>query len=211
MDGIKRDQSLKLVGAVLMAIDHIGAVLFPEQIFLRIIGRLSFPVFAYDCAKGAHLSKNPARYALRLAVFAVVSQLPYYLCFGHGKLNILFTLLYGLVCCVLWGEGGTVRIFSAALLFAGFWMPFLDYGAYGIISIFLFYVFYNKRLYASILFAAATLAYSYSAGVYIQCFAVFSLFLIYPGISFGLKVPKYFFYFFYPAHLMLLWAVRLAL
>lgn len=38
---------LKIVAAVSMLIDHIGAELFPEIIVLRIIGRLAFPVFFF--------------------------------------------------------------------------------------------------------------------------------------------------------------------
>ena len=38
--------ALKIVASIIMLVDHIGNVLFPKIICLRIIGRLAFPIFA---------------------------------------------------------------------------------------------------------------------------------------------------------------------
>jgi len=209
MQIIGKDQGLKLLGVLFMVVDHVGAILLPEFVFLRVIGRLSFPIFAYECAKGAVFSRNIPKYMARLALFSLVSQFPYYLCFGYGNLNIGFTLLYGVICCDLWGKSGKYRLFSVMFFAASFWMPFLNYGAYGIAAIFLFYIFYNDKIYASIAFLTATFVYSYSKGIYVQLFAAFSLVPVYLVNILSVKLPKYFFYVFYPAHLFVIYGIKL--
>lgn len=68
---------LKLIALITMLIDHIGAVLFPQIALLRIIGRVSFPLYAFLAAEGCRYSRDRGRYALRLGIFALVSEIPY--------------------------------------------------------------------------------------------------------------------------------------
>lgn len=68
---------LKLIAAILMLIDHIGATLLPSYFILRIIGRLSFPIFAYIVAKGAKRTKDLDIYISRIIIFALASQIPF--------------------------------------------------------------------------------------------------------------------------------------
>ena len=55
---------LKTVACILMVIDHIGLVIFPYVQILRIIGRLSFPIFAYFITEGCKYTKNKFKYFL---------------------------------------------------------------------------------------------------------------------------------------------------
>ena len=50
--------ALKIIGAVSMFIDHVGVLFFPRVLFLRIIGRLAFPIFAYLIAEGCRHTNN---------------------------------------------------------------------------------------------------------------------------------------------------------
>ena len=52
---------LKIIAFVTMAIDHIGYVFFPQYMWLRVIGRLAFPIFAYCLALGCVYTKNPKK------------------------------------------------------------------------------------------------------------------------------------------------------
>jgi len=70
---------LKIIAVLSMLVDHIGAIFFPKIIFLRIVGRISFPIFAYFVAEGWHYTHNKARYAILLFVFALLSFVPYLL------------------------------------------------------------------------------------------------------------------------------------
>ena len=71
---------LKLLACLFMLIDHtgylLGQKLFPDYYLLfRIVGRLAFPIFAYSVAVGFTKTRSPYRYLLRMATWAVVSEL----------------------------------------------------------------------------------------------------------------------------------------
>ena len=94
---------LKWIALITMLIDHIGAIIgyatFSSwQIpwlydVLRVIGRLSFPIFAFFIAEGWHYTKNRKKYFLLLLIFAIISQPIYYFALNTSvfALNILFT------------------------------------------------------------------------------------------------------------------------
>ena len=63
---------LKMIALITMTIDHVGVILLPQYPILRIIGRLSFPIFAYMVAEGCHYTHDIKKYAARLFLFAVV-------------------------------------------------------------------------------------------------------------------------------------------
>jgi hypothetical protein len=62
---------LKLIAAVIMLIDHIGFVIFPEHIVFRLIGRLAMPIFAYSIALGFTKTRSYKKYLLRMGIFAI--------------------------------------------------------------------------------------------------------------------------------------------
>ncbi len=64
---------LKIVAIVTMAIDHVNDILYSDTLLLHIIGRLSFPLFAYLVALGIESTKKPKRYMVTLLFFAFVS------------------------------------------------------------------------------------------------------------------------------------------
>ena len=93
---------LKILAIITMVIDHIGAFFFPHLIVLRILGRLSFPIFAWLVGTGAVKTKNIDNYLARLALFAFISQIPFYFAFstiGYSMFyaNVIFTLFFGLL------------------------------------------------------------------------------------------------------------------
>lgn len=56
-------ESLKLIACVTMLLDHIGAVFLPgyyTYYALRILGRLSFPIYCFLLVEGAHHTRNPS-------------------------------------------------------------------------------------------------------------------------------------------------------
>ena len=69
--------SLKLLAAVTMVVDHIGAYLLPNVIILRIIGRLSFPLFAFFIAEGCRYTRNRLRRFLLVLGLALVCEAGY--------------------------------------------------------------------------------------------------------------------------------------
>lgn len=203
---------LKLIAITTMLIDHIGAVLFPEIIIFRIIGRLAFPLFAFLLTEGYRHTSNLKTYLTRLAVFALISQYPFWQAFGYDAgLNIFFTLITGLLAIYLVEHYQNILPVFILGLMAD--LINLDYGMFGIILIFLIYYYRNefKRLTIylillySLFYIPGGLQADYEAvHYYIQFFALISLIFIklYNGRE-GLKL-KYFFYVFYPAHLLII-------
>ena len=61
--------ALKFLAAALMLVDHIGYLLFPQALFLRIIGRLSFPLFAFAISEGCRYTKNKTKHFLLIFKF----------------------------------------------------------------------------------------------------------------------------------------------
>lgn len=97
--GISAD-ALKVIAMVTMLIDHTGAVLFPETLWLRLIGRVSYPIFVWLLVMGFTHTSNLKKYMLRMGIFALLSEVPFDLAFS-GRLtvrtqNIYFTLLLSL-------------------------------------------------------------------------------------------------------------------
>ena len=90
---------LKLIVIAAMTADHLGALIFPEALWLRVVGRLAMPIIAFLLVEGYHHTHHLGRYLLRLLVFAVLTQPVYRLVFPHG-LNVFFDLLVGL--CLIW-------------------------------------------------------------------------------------------------------------
>lgn len=104
--------ALKLIALITMTIDHVGAILLPQYPILRIIGRLSFPIYCFLIAVGATHTRSKFRYLLRLLMFAFVSEIPYQFALYGGRvfddmpasllknlrsLNVFFELALGLL------------------------------------------------------------------------------------------------------------------
>lgn len=123
---------LKLLAAGLMLVDHIGVVFFPEASWLRVIGRLSFPLFVWLLVQGEAHTKNVWRYGLRLGLLGLISQPIYQLTFDTARFNILFELLVGLACLRASRQRSLPLQAAIWLLGAGFTDLFdISYGSYG--------------------------------------------------------------------------------
>ncbi len=150
--------TLKFVAFVSMLIDHFGMIFFPYKALFRVIGRISFPIFAYLIADAVDRSSNPWKMICRLFTFMVISQIPFLLAVYDRitveGLNIFATLLLGfLVClflktCFIKGRIGILCgfIFTFFACFVGQIIN-IEYGAYGILLIIGFYVLSKTIMY----------------------------------------------------------------
>ena len=201
---------LKCIAIVSMALDHTGAVLYPSQIWLRCLGRIAFPIFCFLIVEGFFHTHDVRRYMGRLGVFALISEIPYDLAFRgvpleYAHQNVFFTLLIGIGMVVLL-ERNRERPVKAVILLLAMWLAVLirsDYNFRGILLIFVFYIFHESRWLA--VTAGGLWNFLYQ-GV-IQKYGVLSVLplALYNGER-GRKM-KYFFYIFYPAHLLLLYGI----
>lgn len=205
---------LKVLASILMFIDHLGAIIFINNDYLRIIGRLSFPIFAFMIVEGYFHSKDIKKYFIRLGLFAIVPQIPYTIAFGPGTLNIFFTLFIGLLAIFL-EEKIAYRFlkYLAVILLVIFAQVIkVDYGFYGVLLIYIFKIFRNnfKALFFSFLLLNLSVLNLYS----FQYYSIFSLIFIrfYNG-QLGLRNlwVKYGFYLFYPLHILAIYGFSLFL
>lgn len=221
---------LKIIAMAAMLIDHI-AVMFVNSddlyYVLRAIGRISFPIFAFLIVEGFFHTSNKKKYAARLGIFAVISEIPFDLAFEgqlvyFQKQNVFVTLLIGLL--GIWGlhtvAMGGVRYHKKLVEALGFGrlqslsrfsimiaacgaghLMGCTYSFAGIFLIICFYVFYEHHI--GKIFANAFFNIVMYGGI--QCFGTFSAvpIFLYNGKP-GNKKWKWFFYLFYPAHLLLL-------
>lgn len=111
-----RNDVLKILAMVTMFIDHIGYMFFPGQMIYRTIGRLAFPIFAYQIAIGYSKTSNLKKYVQRLLIFAIIAQLPYSffnpnLKFNPLHFNVLFMFIAAIGVVYLY-DSGVFRIKS---------------------------------------------------------------------------------------------------
>ena len=179
--------TLRIIACLAMLIDHIGYI--NGNIYYRIIGRIAFPIFVYLITNGFRHTSSRIRYALRLALFALISQVPFSLFsrgvvdFSHG--NVLFTLLLGLLC--IWSidilrKKTYLRwiallptLFVCGIYYFGIISS--DYGMRGILLTVVFYLFDGKSTPKRILMTVGALLsvfsyYALSLGVAVAKWAL---------------------------------------
>ncbi|MDI9498722.1 MAG: TraX family protein [Bacillota bacterium] len=175
------------------------------DLVLRLIGRLAFPIFCFLIIEGFRHTSNARRYALRLAVFALISELPFNLAL-RGRLwapryqNVFFTLLLGLLLIMALDRFGlNWRSLVAAILCLGAARHGrTDYGAFGVALIAVLYLLRRRRVLRS-LGLAAMVAWEITAPL-----AAVPVFWYDGRRDSGRQAaPRWFFYVFYPAHLLL--------
>ena len=236
---------LKIIALITMFCDHFSYAFFGHFTFLNLIGRIAFPIFAYQISEGYIHTQNIKKYFLRLGIFAIISQIPFSLFIykisnnsldSILSLNVFFTLFLGLLSIFLYdyfiklshkrktnlAENSFLSIYKilgiVIVLLIGYIAKILntDYGFWGILVVFAFYVFKNDKLAMVISFIAlCTIKYGISIinYGYNYIYVLLCIFTILPVaiISFyngkqGRKI-KYLLYFFYPLHLLFLYFI----
>lgn len=193
---------LKLLAVILMIIDHIGFFLLPQYRILRIIGRLSFPLFAFLIVKGFRYTKDVNKYFLRLFIFANIIQIPSF--FMTIPVNIFYTLSFGLLAIIIYESAYSMGNKIIGLLCVVFLTSFVqpDYSVYGVVLIFIIHLLMNHQ---TILFLAMGLLSILYYGLFdIQLYSVLAVPLMMMYNEKQGPRMKYLFYLFYPTHIVLL-------
>ena len=218
--------TLKLIACIFMAIDHIGAYFFPGTIWLRIVGRISYPIFAYLIAEGCTYTRNKLKRLLLLLIPGLLFDAVYIIIFKrhYGNIFLTFSLSIVLIYGLQWlksafSEGNRKKTLLALIVFLGLvggvWLVnreyHVEYGVYGIL-VPVFAAFFEGeenrdiRLFS---FSAGLVLLSVKMGISnIQVWSLMSVpvLALYNGKA-GTRKYKYGFYIFYPVHLMLIWCI----
>lgn len=243
--------TIKLIAIIAMFIDHIGAVILEKEMMnrgagmmgdvdamlasmeqnamlygvdtvFRLIGRIGFPIFCFLLIEGFMHTRNMKKYAGRLFLFALISEIPFNLAFSGkfiytGYQNVFFTLLAGLLVMMgfrLIEEKQNLHkalsvllhllILAAGMAAAEFMNT--DYSAFGVLTIAVMYYFRNKKTLSAVMGCATLTVMSLA-----EITAFFAVIPIsrYNGQR-GWNI-KWLFYAFYPAHILLLYLISCAL
>ncbi len=203
--------ALKYIAMLTMLIDHIGAsgfifILFNSSISVRLyhisimVGRISFPIYLFLLVEGFVHTKDIKKYIIRIAAFAVLSEIPFDLVFwGHilefYHQNVMWSLL---ICVIMMHMMRKYPDFS--IIFVGIgcfiaWICRCDYVYIGPLAVACMYLFRDWIIYKNV---ATALVFSFEPP------AIFSLIPINMYNGKKGKSFKYLFYFFYPVHLLVL-------
>ena len=207
--------TLKMIAIISMLIDHTAAVLVDQQTHdilyhsMRNIGRIAFPIFCFLLVQGFMHTKNLMKYATRLGVFALISEIPFDLAFYGDFLsfehqNVFFTLFIGLLVLIGLKKSENSPLLNFLPIGLGCILAMFlqtDYSIFGVLLIVFFYEFYSLRIGTGI----SVIMFGVLLEEY---YAILALLFIplYNGKR-GVNI-KYFFYVFYPAHLFILFAIE---
>ena len=206
----QRSDILKIIAIISMLIDHVGYTFFPQLIIFRIIGRIAFPIFTYQIAEGYAHTTDKKKYMIRIWVFAAISQAPFSLLFQTTTLNVIVTL--GLALFAIDSYHQKRYWLMLPPMAASFLVP-MDYGLFGVLLALAFYAFRDNKWISILVQIFMICAFTALNGWPIEYYAVIgSLLVIFlPVQFFRVRIPKYFFYWFYPVHLIILYVLRLTL
>lgn len=214
--------TLRILAMALMLLDHIWATVIPGNDWMTYLGRLAFPIFAFQTAEGYRHTHDFKGYCRRLLVFGLITEIPFNLMIIGSPIfpfhqNVMFTLLLGLLACRAFDQrkyGRLILVYLAAVF------TFPDYNALGVMTVLIFHVFRNNKP-IQLLAMIAIHCFGYEGQVIpllggaiefpVQGFAVLALIPIwlYNGEKGpGGKAFQYAAYAFYPAHMLLLWLIR---
>ena len=218
---------IKLVAIISMTFDHVGSVFFPEYPVFRWIGRIAFPLFCYCLTVGMLYTHDIKKYVMRLCVFALISQPFWILAFNSDdiignifNLNIFFTLVVSLL--ATWGfreKKWWLFIVGLVLLC----VVNFDYAMTGLVLMMIFYLCRNRPWLGAFIYSLTylpavngymddPLALKIGAhAIGCEIFALLALPFIYIHTNTNLKISKWFFYIYYPAHLFMIFLLQMVL
>lgn len=231
-------EGLKLLACITMLVDHVGATLvlrlirevgnpgsalIPLYYLMRIIGRIAFPIYCFLLVEGAHHTRNPKKYGLRLLIGMQLSEIPFDLalssrgpvCFDWTDNSVMITLLLGFL--MIQSMKQATGAWKALLI-----LPFYllaeqlhtDYGGLGILIIAVFALtrgMPHEKLLQTVGLCAVIYPGSRvllgSVAVNLEWFAALAMIPIfcYDGRKLThSKAAQWAFYLFYPVHLAVL-------
>lgn len=224
--------TLKWIAMITMLIDHVAATILVRHMLsngvtmevytvyelMRNIGRVAFPIYCFLLVEGFLYTKNVYRYITRMFLFVLLAELPFDMAFAGefpylNYQSVMLTLLIGLLTMLVcrkweekWPDNELLQLIGILVCTAaGMALAYVlktDYAHKGVLSIMAFYCFRKEK---SVKLMAGAVSFCWEPWALLA----FPLLWLYNGQR-GMKM-KYFFYAFYPAHLLLLYLVAVIL
>ena len=230
--------TLKLMAIVAMALDHIAWTLLDPQLttldltvfpqlptlaslqanpriyilsyLFHFIGRITFPLMLFFLAEGITHTRNFRRYAMRLFLFALLSEIPYDLAFSgmafdYTDQNVFFTLFFCLIAMYAirkLRKDPPLAVAVVTFCAVGAWLLQSDYGFKGVLMACVMELLHEQK---TLSYLFGSLIVTPFSPCEITALSALPAVHAYNGQR-GWRL-KYFFYIFYPAHLLLLFAI----
>ena len=228
---------LKIIAIVAMTIDHIADLLYPgmPNIFIsnvmHIIGRLTAPIMFFFICEGYHYTKDVKKYISRLFIFALISHFAYCFAFGinfipfstgniFNQTSIMWTLAWAVVALHIVHGKNNLKEWQKWLLIV--LINLITFSSdFSSIAVMTILFMYDRRgnlksqmismmawlsLYALISYLFVSKTYGLIA---MTAILVYPLLKNYNGQRGKVKWLKWFFYLYYPLHLIIIGALRL--
>ncbi len=205
---------LKIIGIITMFIDHYHYII-GGPLILNIIGRIAFPIFAFSLVEGFFHTRDFKKYIGRILICAIILQAPSIIFKLDYPVNIFFTLLTGLIIMKIY-HSGKIHFLIKIILIGG--LTYIakrydfDYEIYGILTIVIFNIFRGKKILIFSSFLILNIITVLKSEIFnlkeIQIYSIFSLIPIFAYNGEKGKNMKYFFYFFYPVHFLILEGIK---
>ena len=211
---------LKIIAMITMTCDHVGMQIFSQLLWLRIIGRMAMPIYAYMIAEGCRHTRDRRKYLLRLLGMGTLCQLVYFVAMGSLYMCILITFSLSVLLIGLIEDAEREKCFrtrwklflgTACIFFVCTVLPDLlprtdydvDYGLPGVLLPVLIYGAGTRGL----LLGLTLVALKYG-GVQWLAFLAVPLLLLYNGQRGKANIGKLF-YWYYPVHLVVIYGISL--
>lgn len=227
---------LKLIAIIAMTIDHAADLIFPGfpaqpvAFGLHFIGRLTAPIMWFFVCEGYYYTRNVKKYMMRMFIFTVISHFAYCFAFGismipfkdsiFNQTSVIYPLFVAIV--VLWIQDTELPInkwLKKIIIFVLIWTAFpADWSCLAVLAILDMYKKrgnLKKQMMAMIPYVAIYGIVSFFFVSKIYALVLFGVILVYPVLKLynGEKGKagwmKWFFYIYYPAHLIIVGIIRL--
>ncbi|MBQ7761238.1 MAG: hypothetical protein IJ400_04200 [Clostridia bacterium] len=227
--GILTSNMLKIIALITMTIDHIGYFLYPDVLWLRIVGRLAFPIFAYLIAEGCRYTRSKKKHIITMVAFALVCQVIMSIAMGNLMMNIFVTfaiseaLIFAFDRAVKRKNAPSIILAISMLVGVALLMLLLPHLLKDIVTLDFEYGFFGAILPLLVYFGGNKMTKLFLCGVAlvpicimtkgdIQWFCFFALIpLALYNEKRGKLNLKYLFYFYYPLHIVIILLISIIL
>ena len=226
---------LKLIAIIAMTIDHATDLLFPgfpsqpAPLVLHFVGRLTAPIMWFFVCEGFHYTKYVKKYMMRLGVFAIISHFAY--CFGFGislnpfeggifnRTSVMYPLFIAVVILYIENYVTSLKkwqkiLIDTILIFSAFPADWSCIAVLAILGMYSVRGNLEKQMVKMIgwVFCYAVVSYFFVSKIYaielIGILMVYPVLKLYNGERGKAKWMKWFFYLFYPLHLVIIGIIR---
>ncbi|MBX4262172.1 conjugal transfer protein TraX (plasmid) [Clostridium estertheticum] len=225
--------TIKIIAIIAMIIDHVGWAFVSTNTIgaavIHTIGKITGPIMCYFIAEGNHYSKNRKKYLERLAIFALISHVPYNIFDNQGTITLLptsviFTLMCGFLALIVFEkiEHKPIKLILILLLVVmTYWADWQIFGVLFILAFGIFYGNYKRQMVSFAflsfcrvvyeLFVDGGLNFYLTVPRALSPILVILLLSLYNGAKGGSKYAKWAFYIIYPLQFLIIGGIVLLL